>query len=103
MPLVSMLLRIAIASGSIVGVIRRGERGQPCLVPRCRLEKADRLLLVGTAAIGIGYGVSIHHINYSYYSNYRKGTPTPPDQRLFAASRDIIPQCLWLEWDHKGH
>ena len=54
MPLMSLLLRIAIANGS-----RREDKGNPCLVLRVGEKKGD-ILLVYTAAIGDLHRIFFH-------------------------------------------
>lgn len=62
-PQTCALERRAIARGSIAMANNNGERGQPCLVPRCSLKYSEKTLLVRTEALGAAYKIWIQDIN----------------------------------------
>lgn len=51
---------------------KSGERGQPCLVPLCKLKQSDVTLLVRTEALGAAYKIFIQEINVGPNPNFSK-------------------------------
>ncbi len=59
-------------SKSIAIANKSGERGQPCLVPLCKLKQSDVTLLVRTEALGAAYTIFIQEINVEPNPNFSK-------------------------------
>ncbi len=71
-PQTCALDRRAIARGSMAIANNNGERGQPCLVPRCRLKYSENTLLVRTEALGAAYKSLIQEVNMGPNPNFPK-------------------------------
>lgn len=88
------------ANDSITRVKSKGDRGQPCLVPRSNEKREDRVLLVGIEALGEEYESLIQrmkdppspNLEITSYRNFHSTL-----SKAFSASRETTTSEL-DEW-----